>query len=61
MSMVDEIVATGGPGMVKAAYSSGKPSLGVGQGNVQVIVDRDVDIAEACGKIIKLNVVLITD
>ena len=49
---VDEIVATGGPGMVKAAYSSGKPSLGVGQGNVQVIVDRDVDIAEACGKII---------
>lgn len=38
--------------MVKAAYSSGKPSLGVGQGNVQVIVDRDVDIAEACGKII---------
>ncbi len=52
MSMVDEIVATGGPGMVKAAYSSGKPSLGVGQGNVQCIVDRDVDIAEACGKII---------
>ena len=38
MSMADVVVATGGPGMVKAAYSSGKPSLGVGQGNVQCIV-----------------------
>jgi len=37
---VDVVVATGGYGMVKAAYSSGKPSFGVGQGNAQVIVDR---------------------
>jgi len=40
MSMADVVVATGGPGMVKAAYSSGKPSYGVGQGNAQVILDR---------------------
>ncbi|MFR8332347.1 MAG: aldehyde dehydrogenase family protein [Oscillospiraceae bacterium] len=38
--------------MVKAAYSSGKPALGVGQGNVQCIVDDDVDLAEAAEKII---------
>ena len=47
MSMCDATVATGGPGMVKAAYSSGKPSYGVGAGNVQTIVDVDVDLAEA--------------
>lgn len=41
MSMSDIVVATGGPGMVKAAYSSGRPSFGVGQGNVQVIIDPD--------------------
>lgn len=41
MSMADIVVATGGPGMVKAAYSSGRPSYGVGQGNVQVIIDPD--------------------
>lgn len=52
MSMADVVVATGGPGMVKAAYSSGKPSLGVGQGNVQCIVDRDVDLGEAAEKIL---------
>lgn len=52
MSAADVVVATGGPGMVKAAYSSGKPSLGVGQGNVQCIVDRDVDLADAAKKII---------
>lgn len=52
MSLVDVIVATGGPSMVKAAYSSGRPSLGVGQGNVQCIVDDDVDLADAAGKII---------
>ena len=40
MQMADVVVATGGPGMVKAAYSSGKPSYGVGQGNAQVILDR---------------------
>ena len=41
MRQADVVVATGGPGMVKAAYSSGKPSYGVGQGNVQVIIDED--------------------
>lgn len=41
MSSVDVVVATGGPGMVKAAYSSGRPSYGVGQGNVQILVDKD--------------------
>lgn len=39
MAQVDLVVATGGPGMVKAANSSGNPSLGVGQGNCQVVVD----------------------
>ena len=50
---VDLIIATGGMGMVKAAYSSGKPALGVGAGNVQCILDRDVDIADAVPKIIR--------
>ena len=49
---VDVVVATGGAGMVTAAYSSGKPALGVGPGNVQVIIDRDVDLNEAIPKII---------
>lgn len=52
MSLADVIVATGGMGMVKAAYSSGKPALGVGAGNVQCIVDRDADLADAASKII---------
>ncbi|MCK5201166.1 MAG: aldehyde dehydrogenase family protein, partial [Spirochaetales bacterium] len=47
MEMTDVSVATGGPGMVKAAYSSGKPSFGVGPGNVQCIIDRGVDIKKA--------------
>lgn len=47
MSKVDVLVATGGPGMVHAAYSSGKPSFGVGPGNVQVIIDNDVDYGNA--------------
>lgn len=46
MSVVDLIMATGGPGMVKAAYSSGKPALGVGQGNVQCILDEDYEDIE---------------
>ena len=53
MKAVDMVVATGGMGMVKAAYSSGKPSYGVGAGNVQVIIDRDVDLSVAAEKIIK--------
>lgn len=52
MKAVDVIVATGGMGMVKAAYSSGIPAYGVGVGNVQCIIDRDVDIKEAVPKII---------
>ncbi|GAB6277991.1 MAG: aldehyde dehydrogenase family protein [Rectinema sp.] len=52
MSLVDVVVATGGPGMVKAAYSSGRPSFGVGPGNVQCIIDRDANIAEAVKKIV---------
>lgn len=47
MKSVDVVVATGGMGMVKAAYSSGKPAYGVGAGNVQGIIDEDVDIAFA--------------
>jgi succinate-semialdehyde dehydrogenase len=52
MSAVDVVVATGGAAMVKSAYSSGKPSYGVGAGNVPVIIDRDVDLKEAIAKII---------
>lgn len=52
MQKVDVLVATGGPAMVTAAYSSGKPSFGVGPGNVQVIVDNDVDYTQAAEKII---------
>ena len=52
MKAVDVIIATGGEGMVKAVYSSGKPALGVGAGNVQTILDRDVDYAEVVPKIV---------
>ena len=52
MKDVDVVVATGGGAMVKSAYSSGKPSYGVGAGNVPVVIDRGVDIAEAAAKII---------
>ena len=53
MSLADVVVATGGPGMVRAAYSSGKPSFGVGQGNVQCILDRGVDLRNALSKVIE--------
>lgn len=53
MSLADVVVATGGMAMVKAAYSSGKPAFGVGAGNVQVIMDRDVDFLDATRKIIE--------
>ena len=46
------ILATGGPGLVKAAYSSGKPAFGVGPGNVPAFVDRSADVAKAAGDII---------
>lgn len=52
ISSADIVIATGGMGMVKAAYSSGKPALGVGAGNVQCIIDEDADIEDAAPKII---------
>ena len=52
MKLADFCISTGGPGMVKAAYSSGKPAFGVGPGNIQVLVDSDADIADAVSKII---------
>lgn len=53
MKTCDVVLATGGPGVVKAAYSSGKPSYGVGAGNVQCILDEDVDYAKAVPMIIE--------
>ncbi len=52
MRDADIILATGGPGMVKAAYSSGKPALGVGPGNTPVIMDETADIKMAVSSII---------
>ena len=52
MQEADIILATGGPGMVKAAYSSGKPALGVGAGNTPVIIDETADIRLAVNSII---------
>lgn len=52
MKACDVTVATGGMGMVKAAYSTGKPAYGVGAGNVQCILDRDVNFGEVIPKII---------
>ena len=52
MRDADIILATGGPGMVKAAYSSGKPALGVGAGNTPVIIDDSADIRVAVNSII---------
>jgi succinate-semialdehyde dehydrogenase len=52
MKKVDVVIATGGMGMVKAAYSSGKPAYGVGVGNVQVIIDEDAGIKDTVPKII---------
>ncbi len=47
MSICDLTIATGGPAMVKAAYSSGKPAYGVGAGNATMVVDETADVAEA--------------
>ena len=52
MKEADIILATGGPGMVKAAYSSGKPALGVGAGNVPAVIDDSADIILAVNSII---------
>ena len=52
MKNADIILATGGPGMVKAAYSSGKPALGVGAGNTPVIIDETADVLLAVSSVI---------
>jgi succinate-semialdehyde dehydrogenase len=52
MKAGDIIVATGGMAMVQAAYSSGRPAYGVGSGNVQTLIDRNVDYNTAAGQII---------
>ena len=52
MKEADIILATGGPGMVRAAYSSGKPALGVGAGNTPAIIDESADILLAVNSII---------
>lgn len=52
MKEADIILATGGPGMVKAAYSSGKPAVGVGAGNTPAIIDDTADILLAVNSII---------
>ena len=52
MQSADTILATGGPGMVKSAYSSGKPALGVGAGNTPAIIDDTADVILAVNSII---------
>ena len=52
MQSSDTILATGGPGMVKSAYSSGKPALGVGAGNTPAVIDESADIVLAVNSII---------
>ncbi|WP_338805251.1 bifunctional acetaldehyde-CoA/alcohol dehydrogenase [Xenorhabdus griffiniae] len=49
---INLILATGGPGMVKAAYSSGKPAIGVGAGNTPVVIDESADIKRAVASIL---------
>lgn len=53
MAQCDTTLATGGPGVVRAAYASGKPAYGVGAGNVQALIDRDVSIPDAVSLIVK--------
>ena len=55
MAAADVVVATGGMGMVKAAYSSGKPAFGVGQGNVQAVIDRDYDDLDLAAQFIVMG------
>jgi len=49
---INMILATGGPGMVKAAYSSGKPAIGVGAGNTPVVIDETADIKRAVASVL---------
>ncbi|GHV53583.1 succinate-semialdehyde dehydrogenase [Deltaproteobacteria bacterium] len=51
MKLCDVCISTGGASVVAAAYSSGKPAFGVGQGNVQVLVDQDADFKEMAAKV----------
>ncbi len=51
MKISDLVLATGGPGMVKAAYSSGTPALGVGSGNVPAFIERSANIEDAVSKV----------
>ena len=51
MSKADLVLATGGAGVVKAAYGSGKPAYGVGAGNATIIVDETADLPETANKI----------
>lgn len=52
MAACDAVIATGGMAMVKSAYSSGKPSYGVGPGNVQGLIDEGINYKEAAGRMI---------
>lgn len=52
MAACDAVIATGGMGVVKSAYSSGKPSYGVGPGNVQGLIDEGIDYKAAAGRMI---------
>jgi succinate-semialdehyde dehydrogenase len=53
MQLADVCISTGGPAMVKSAYSSGKPAFGVGPGNVQCLIDTDAKIKEVVPKLFK--------
>lgn len=52
MKEADFVLATGGPAMVKAAYSSGKPAIGVGPGNAPAVIDETADIKMAVSSIL---------
>ncbi len=56
MKQADLVVVTGSQNNVRAAYSSGTPALGVGAGNVAVIVDDSADCADAAGKIMRSKI-----
>ena len=56
MREADIILATGGPGMVKAAYSSGKPALGVGSGNTPAVIDESANIVLAVKDVYKRQI-----
>jgi succinate-semialdehyde dehydrogenase len=56
MKSVDVVIATGGGAMVKSAYSSGKPSFGVGPGNLQGLIDEDVNLDETAKKMIQSRI-----